>query len=139
MTILNLTQHKATGEQLEAGVVDLPAEQQTELAKLLTFEKRPDKWELKNRAKSLAEFAAEVGLKMGVLEHVVCQGGKLIGGAVMIGGAPFLMAQLEHELHMLGVDVCYAFSTRESVESVDETGAVKKTAVFRHAGFVWTR
>lgn len=139
MTILNLTQHKSTKDQLEAGVVDLPAEQQMELAKLLTFESRPDKWELKNRAKSLATFAAEVGIKVGVLEYVTCQGERLIGGAVMIGGAPFLMSQLEHELHMIGVDVCYAFSARESVESVDETGAVKKTAIFRHAGFIWTR
>ena len=137
--ILNLTQHRATADQLKAGVVDLPAAQQMELVKLLTFETRPDKWELKNRARSIAAFAAESGIKMGVLEHVVCQGEKLIGGAVMIGGAPFLMAQLEHELHMIGVDVCYAFSTRESVESVNETGAVKKTAIFRHAGFVWTR
>ena len=55
---------------------------------------------------------------------------------VMIGGAPFFMAALESALRDVGVTPIYAFSKREVVEEPQSDGSVKKTAVFRHAGFV---
>jgi hypothetical protein len=54
----------------------------------------------------------------------------------MIGGAPFLMGPLETALRARGFSPVYAFSVRESVERTTATGAVEKTATFRHAGFV---
>ena len=54
----------------------------------------------------------------------------------MIGGAPYLMAELEKELWRLGIEPVYAFSRRESVESTDAEGNVTKTAIFKHIGFV---
>jgi hypothetical protein len=54
----------------------------------------------------------------------------------MIGGAPYLMAPLERSLRSVGVYPVYAFSVRESVEQTAPDGTVRKTNVFRHAGFV---
>jgi len=56
----------------------------------------------------------------------------------MIGGAPWMMGPLVRALHAAGVVQCLAaFSRRESVERTDPaTGAVTKTAVFCHMGFV---
>ena len=57
--------------------------------------------------------------------------------SVMIGGAPFLMAALERELvDTWGMRPVYAFSVRESVDSVQPDGTVRKTAIFRHGGFI---
>lgn len=56
--------------------------------------------------------------------------------SAMIGGAPFLMAPLEGALRTRGVIPLYAFSVRESVEEALPDGSVRKTQVFRHAGFV---
>ena len=54
----------------------------------------------------------------------------------MIGGAPFLMAPLESKLIEFGLDPVYAFSRRESVETVQDDGSVRKTTVFNHIDFV---
>ena len=58
------------------------------------------------------------------------------GICAMIGGAPFLMATLADELAKASIYALFAFSTRESVEQVQPDGSVRKTAVFRHQGFV---
>ena len=115
MRILNLTQHPATLEQIAAGVeepVDKAAVQ-----KLLTFDTLPSVEDIAKRAGNLAAM---------VREH----------DAAMIGGAGYLMGPLEYALRELGVVALHAFSVRESVESVQADGSVKKTQVFRHAGFV---
>jgi hypothetical protein len=118
MTILNLTQHAATADQLNAGVVE-PADKRAVQA-LLTFEELPDAQDILRHAAALAEAARESG-------HP----------EAMIGGAPFFMAPLERALAKAGVSALYAFSKRESVEVQDEkTGEVRKTQVFKHAGFV---
>lgn len=116
--VLNLTQHAATADQLAAGVVE-PADKRA-IQELLTFEELPDAQDILRRAAALAGIARESG-------HPAC----------MIGGAPFFMAPLEHALEKVGVKTLYAFSKRESVEVLDpQTGSVKKTQVFKHAGFV---
>ena len=46
------------------------------------------------------------------------------------------MSALEKALVDYGVCPYYAFSRRESVEEVQADGSVRKTAVFRHAGFI---
>ena len=119
---LNLTQHTATEEQKNAGVYDMTDIYQAELRALLTFETLPTQDEVVERAQRLANMAARsIGLGM---------------TRVMIGGAPYLMAQLEKELRLRHMKPTYAFSARESVEVTGADGQVTKRSVFRHLGFV---
>lgn len=137
MTILNLTQHPATAEQVAAGVVDLTPDERRQLHQLLTFEELPSAEELEERAEEIE-----------ILARRAFDGDPHLD-AVMIGGAPFLMAPLERSLkaeHELADEhaseppfrpqVLYAFSRRESVEERQPDGSVRKINVFRHAGFV---
>ena len=117
--IINFTQHAATDEQKAAGVVDLEGAAAAELRRLLTFDSLPTRAEIRERSLDLTDLAAVSG-----------------GGAVMIGGAPFLMGPLEKALKDAGLKVVYAFSRRESEDQHQPDGSVKKVAVFRHAGFI---
>ena len=117
MKILNMTQHNITSEQIEHGVVNLlPAEWRAEV---LTFTDLPQKGEVQQRAERIARLVAKTGFD-----------------TVMIGGAPFLMAPLVIALKRRGIKPVFAFSRRESVETMTDDGAVTKTQVFRHLGFV---
>jgi hypothetical protein len=126
--ILNFTQHKATPEQVEAGVVDLNEGLRERLCDLLTFEDIPSSEELESRVDSLVQLALDV-IESKAREGITCL-------SVMLGGAPFLMPPLQKALAWKSVGVVYAFSKRESVETVMDDGSVRKTNVFRHAGFV---
>lgn len=123
MAILNLTQHPATVEQIAAGVLDVPPARRARLLDLLTVEALPTWEDLDDRAGALAALALRVL-------------GDDDDPQALIGGAPFLMAPLERALWDAGIAPTYAFSRRESVETVGADGSVRKTAVFRHAGFV---
>ena len=124
--ILNLTQHKATQEQVTAGVVDFPEESRDLLVAALTFDELPTLAEIEDRAEYIARDLINV-LERDVAPH---------GLRVMVGGAPFFMAPLVDALKKHGYVPCFAFSQRESVESHLPDGKVVKTAVFRHVGFV---
>ena len=113
--IANLTQHPATPEQQAAGVVPIARP----VSELLTFDTLPTREEMQERAEQLAEIVQQHGLRHG-----------------MIGGAPFFMAPLERALRSKGITPLYAFSRRESVETTEPDGSVRKTQVFRHLGFV---
>jgi len=115
--IVNLTQHNATPEQIEAGVVE--PEVKARIQELLTFDEPPEPGEVIRRATRLADIAAECGAE-----------------AAMIGGAPFLMGELERELLWRRINPLYAFSRRESVEEKQSDGSIRKASVFRHIGFV---
>jgi len=117
--VFNLTQHERTEDQLHAGVVDLPESARSNVICSLTFDRIPSRMDLISRAEHIARIAQEHGAK-----HA------------MIGGAPFFMAHLETELIARGVNPLYAFSVRESVETPDGNGGVKKTSMFEHRGFV---
>ena len=121
MTIINLTQHQATAEQLQAGVVDLPTEQRTKLIGLLTFEEIPTPDEIQERAKSIVDLTDSL---------------PMAPEKAMIGGAPYLIPYLVEELKAAFIQSVYSFTKRVSVESTSPTGEVTKTAVFRHVGFV---
>ena len=117
--IINLTQHKATDEQLAAGVVEPTPKFKAKVRQALTFESLPTHAEIAAAAASLAWVA------------------NVSGEAVaMIGGAPFLMSALEESLTEIGIRPLYAYSRRESVEQTHADGSVRKAAVFRHLGFV---
>lgn len=119
MTIVNFTQHHATTEQVEAGVVELiPFSERSEI---LTFVEIPTVQEIRGRAEEAAKLISSVAEK---------------GVQVMIGGAPFFMGALETALKEAGFKPVYAFSERKSVDVVKEDGSVVKTAVFVHKGFV---
>jgi hypothetical protein len=95
--ILNLTQHPATPEQIEAGVVDLDAladygegvlvtgHRPDDVRAMLTFDHLPTRVDLRKRAGALANVVAQL-----VVDDT----------AVMIGGAPFFMAPLEEALEV---------------------------------------
>ena len=112
--IYNFTQHAASAEQLEAGVVALSPELEARVRSLLTFDNIPSPKDLYNRAVQLADLAKD-----------------LKADTVMIGGAPFFMGALESALLAQGIQPVYAFSKRVSVE---KDGV--KTSVFKHEGFV---
>ena len=119
MVILNLTQHTASAEQLEVGVVDLTGDSLSAVKAMLTFKSVPTLKEVQYRAQGIAFIAKAMNVN-----HV------------MIGGAPYLMAPLENELVMVGISYHYSFTERISVETTLPDGSVSKTAVFRHCGFV---
>ena len=127
--IINLTQHPATPEQLAAGVVDLPMGHRALLSQSLTVDVLPTRKEIADRCANIAALAVHNGLAGddGDDPHPV---------SAMIGGALWMMAELERALRDMGVPAVYAFSVRESVEQPQPDGSVRKVNVFRHAGFV---
>lgn len=127
MTILNLTQHLATPEQVNAGVIDLPEAYRVELKQLLTFDELPTLGEISDRAVKVAELANRARNLFGM---------SLDDATAMIGGAPFLMMHLSATLGAYNIRSVFAFSKREVVETLNADGTVTKTAVFKHAGFV---
>jgi hypothetical protein len=134
MAIMNLTQHRATPDQVAAGVFDLPEDERRHLMSLLTFSDLPSKDEIKERANEVAALAALLadGADREERSHNDMGGFALHG---MIGGAPFMMRALEDALKDQGIEPLYSFSIRESVEETRD-GSVIKQNVFRHIGFV---
>ena len=118
MSILNFTQHAATAEQLEAGVIDLMQHDLASLKALLNFVGLPTADEIYERAYAIAALAEN-----------------LFAETVMVGGAPFLMPVLQKALQMRGITVLYAFSERVSIEKI-VNGVVVKTNEFKHIGFI---
>lgn len=127
MSILNITQHSASKEQLEAGVIDCPAKVFKKIKELLTFNTLPT-------AKDLDERSVEIAML--VDEVVSFHDGYANVDAVMIGGAGFFICPLVNALKIYGFKTVQAFSLRESVESTNANGEVVKTSIFRHIGFV---
>lgn len=117
--ILNFTQHKATQEQRDSGVVDSYECHQEYIGRLLTFDTIPSKKELQDRATECASIIQFLGFDK-----------------VMIGGAPFFMSYLEKALRDRGITPMYAFSTRVSSEVEQPDGSIRKVNVFNHIGFV---
>src|SRR5690554_832050 len=131
MRILNLTQHAATAEQVADGVIELREEAKKYVREILTFDKIPSKEELNDRAHNLSLFACTYDIIFdddGMNE--------LHPNAVMLGGAPFFMGTLERWCQSVGLVVLYAFSERESVDTVQADGSVIKKSIFKHKGFV---
>lgn len=122
LVIWNATQHAATADQIEQGVVDLPVELRTQLAAALTFAELPTSEELRMRSIQVVGLIMTAGAKP--------------GDKVMIGGAPFFMEELSHSVREMGMFPVFAFSRRESVEKQMPDGTVQKVAIFKHLGFV---
>jgi hypothetical protein len=108
--------HPASPEQIEAGVINLD-EGLEGVKRALQFETPSSSEEITARAEFIASAA-------------------VVYKSAMIGGALWLMAPLAAELRARDIEPLFAFSQRESVETVGADGAVTKTNVFRHVGFV---
>lgn len=134
--MINLTQHPASQEQLKAGVVDLPPEQRTKLQQLLTFDFEP------YRLATIASVEARCG-NPAIGDDVWYAASKIVEMAVesghksaMIGGALFSIGPLTKLLYDANIVPAFAYSRRESVEEKMPDGSTKKTAIFKHVGFV---
>lgn len=127
MRIINLTQHAATAEQLAAGVIDLPAEQQELLKKLMTFVEPPTEEYIVNIAYEIEELAHKLreSLDPDQIERF----------GAMLGGALWLMGPLTWLLQYAGFECMYAFSMRVSTEIIQPDGSVTKASSFKHIGF----
>lgn len=119
--IINLTQHHASPSQIEAGVVE-PGDKE-EVKWLLSFEELPTAELIIERSGYLADIAV-----MEAQAHGTDQ--------VMIGGASWLMGQLECDLAERGLQPVHAFSQRVSVDQAMDDGSIQKVSVFQHVGFV---
>lgn len=120
--IVNLTQHAASAEQIEAGVIDMVGKDLESLKALLTFQDIPSAAEIDRRAQEITRLAKDA--LFGQPER-----------KAMIGGALWLMAPLSFYLKAAGINPVFAFSKRESVEKIID-GKTVKTNVFKHIGFV---
>lgn len=109
--ILNLTQYRATPEQVADGVIDLHDDDYQRLCNLLTFEDVPSVDQIRRRALQIASLAyeAESHLAHDVGIEIRHQGDYI--QHVMIDGAPFLMTELSTILSIAyGYRVRYEFS-----------------------------
>ena len=123
--ILNLTQHNATADQINAGINDLPVDFQTTLKGLLTFPTQYTRDDLEYRSLQIHELVRDF-----------CGTSKEVLDGVMIGGMPSFMPVLESVLISKGIKVGYACTERKSVDK-EVDGKIIKTAVFVHAGMYW--
>ena len=127
--IMNLTQHPATDVQRVLGVVDMDGDDLIALRRALTFESIPTRDNIVARATRIVYLACA--------NRLVLERGDQ-PRAAMIGGAGYLMSALEARLSARGIEPLHAFTLREVIETTGADGAVTKTAVFRHAGWIRT-
>ncbi len=121
-TIINMTQHNASPDQRGAGVVDFGANAHI-MKGLLTFVRLPTSSQVLARAVALVDLLQA--------NHDIYD-----VDSVMIGGAPYLMAPLVSQLTAAGYKPVFAYTDRVSVDVVQADGSIKKTAMFKHLGFV---
>jgi hypothetical protein len=127
--IVNLTQHPATPEQRVVGVFDIEGFDLVQLKAALTFEEIPTADEIEHRAQAIAVMAYyEL-----IAKH---REDWTVHPRAMIGGALWLMGPLATALRGREIEPVFAFTKRETVEEQQADGSIRKTAVFRHAGFV---
>ena len=159
--IINLTQHRATPEQVAAGVVDVPADRQALLKALLTVEiagKFADLSETE-RLHELLHRADEIVSNFVAPEQVaraeaVCRQAEQRGHPAsgvdalavvmdaravecMVGGFPPLVRALRQQLAFIGAVPVEALSDRVVTETINENGTVDKQAIFKHLGFTY--
>jgi len=142
--ILNLTQHPATPDQLEAGVFE--PKNKERIREALTFNELPSYRQIKARAILLTAYAleeidryCEENVEVDDEGNLVSVEGKSccdLEFKVLIGGAPYLMAPLEAELKRQLLTPVYSFTKRETIERQNPDGTVTKTQTFKHQGWI---
>jgi hypothetical protein len=155
MSILNLTQHAATPDQLTAGVIDLDPARQATLRDLLTVDVEkvslsylPD--HLDSRVDGILSLiwpelrdgtynACREAVDLYEIAEDTFAGYNAARGPVleaMVGGMPALVDRLVKRLRSIRCRPLYALSNRVVVEQAMPDGTVRKTAEFRHVGFI---
>ena len=119
MKILNLTQHRATPEQIAQGVIEPTWADKEVICKALTFDEPPSFKEVSQRLEILGRIIIDPDID-----------------TIMVGGAPFFMTALEQMIKSIGCVPVYSFSKRESRDIVQGDGSVKKASTFKHISFV---
>ena len=136
--LVNLTQHTLTKEQFShkgENLVEITFKPYNGTSKgtgdyvkhLLNFTSLPTKEDIISRATALADYAE------GLLNQAKNDNDKLFA---LVGGPPYLMGALETALKERGIQPLYAYSQRESVETINSDGSVTKTAIFKHIGYI---
>ena len=136
--LINLTQHTLTKEQFShkgENLVEITFKPYNGTSKgtvdyvkhLLNFTSLPTKEDIISRATALADYAE------GLLSQAKNDGDRLFA---LVGGAPYLMGALETALKERGIQPLYAYSQRESVETINSDDSVTKTAIFKHIGYI---
>lgn len=120
--ILNLTNFKATPEQVKNGVVDLDEENFKIIKALNNFETLPSQEIIEEHANAIAMTASLIAKRQNITK-------------VMIAGAPFFVTALSKALRSEGLEPQHAFSERVSIDSVENNTVIKKN-VFKHKGFI---
>ena len=152
MTIINLTNHRATAEQREAGVRDVS--DVDHLSNLLTIKVGGENGFatisplnqqvlLESRAAAIiSDYVTPVALDK--VQEFKLSGDRIAdynairsaqSVTCMVGGFPPLVEELVRQLRRLGHEPMYALSDRVSVEETLEDGSIRKTQVFKHLGF----
>lgn len=157
-TIINLTQHAATPDQVAVGVVDV--KDRARLSELLTCDTTAvmsasgSEYLRAKAAAIITEFVRPVQLKQAddlLGNEWSCgsqnaapplKGVEALNAVreaftihVMVGGAPYLVDELRRQCAEIGVICHYALSERVSEDVPQPDGSVKKIQVFKHAGF----
>lgn len=149
MTIINLTQHVATEDQVAAGVVNVQDNFTATLKNLLTFPATYDVYMLIVRAQAVAaiaydswnascQAAADADTRpLSSTDDAYMDYWYHSSKECMIGGMPSFMRHLEDALIAKGFKVGYACTARVSIDVPDGNGGVKKSSVFKHVGMYW--
>ncbi len=156
MKILNLTQHVPTLEQEIQGVYTCKNTDHDVIRYALTFSELPTKELIHSKVQKLLDAALIARLDYteqmfshtyeGMIDASATEEEALEAAnkacdkamdnfACMIGGAPYLMPELERALKQCNIGVLYAYSERVGVETTNEDGSVTKNYVFKHQGF----
>lgn len=126
--IYNATQHTASPTQQAEGIRDLSGDRMAALHAAITLPWNYSRSDL---------YTATRKVQALVSEQAEADGNAVYG--VMIGGLPALMSWLEENLASDNVRVGYARSARESVDTAQPDGSVRKVATFVHKGMYWIR
>ena len=123
--IFNLTQHRATPEQIKQGVKNLPDFYAIKIKNALTFNEIPTNAEMNKRAAFIAETLISA-VRMMFLDYREVPEEMILSliqnNGVMIDGAPFFIPTLESTLLIAyNIPVYYAFFKHEK-----HVGFVKK-------------
>lgn len=125
--LYNLTQHNATAEQVAMGVIDLDGALKEQLIEAITFTGLPTASDVEVKASKLRKIM----LSIMDTDEEAC---------FMVGGAPYLMAQLGNtkrfSVKHFQSRIYFAYSDRVSEEVHNPDGTVTKVNVFKHLGFV---
>lgn len=107
---INLTQHKATQDQIGRCVVEPKETSKSEIQKVLTFDSIPSAEEMTKRAQMLADYAFDCGYKK-----------------ALVGGAAYFMPYLEQALVERDIQPEYSFT--KQVIQPDGTRVFKEEGV----------